>query len=65
MNGQKIASSDKMAGTWRLFEFDVTAAAHPGEPNALAVEVLAPQPHDLATTFVDWNPCLLYTSRCV
>jgi len=56
MNGQKIASSDKMAGTWRLFEFDVTAAAHPGEPNALAVEVLAPQPHDLATTFVDWNP---------
>jgi exo-1,4-beta-D-glucosaminidase len=56
MNGQKIASADKMAGTWRLFEFDVTAAAHPGEPNALAVEVLAPLPRDLATTFVDWNP---------
>ena len=56
MNGRKIASADKLAGTWRLFEFDVTAAAHPGEPNALAVEVLAPLPHDLATTFVDWNP---------
>jgi exo-1,4-beta-D-glucosaminidase len=56
MNGRRVASSDKMAGTWRLFEFDVTPAARPGETNALAVEVLAPLPHDLATTFVDWNP---------
>ena len=45
-----------MAGAWRLFEFDVTAAAKPGETNALAVEVFPPQPHDLAITFVDWNP---------
>ncbi|HUB78788.1 MAG TPA: glycoside hydrolase family 2 protein [Bryobacteraceae bacterium] len=56
MNGRHIASSDQMAGTWRLFEFDVTAAARPGATNSLAVEVLAPLPHDLATTFVDWNP---------
>jgi exo-1,4-beta-D-glucosaminidase len=56
MNGMRIASADELAGTWRLFELDVTAAAHPGETNALAVEVLPPQPHDLATTLVDWAP---------
>ncbi|HEX3745997.1 MAG TPA: glycoside hydrolase family 2 protein [Bryobacteraceae bacterium] len=56
MNGKLIAASDKMAGTWRLFEFDVTAAARPGGANSLAVEMIAPLPHDLATTFVDWNP---------
>ena len=56
MNGQQIASAGKMAGTWRLFEFDVTANARPGGTNSLAVEVFPPLPHDLATTFVDWNP---------
>ncbi len=45
-----------MAGSWRLFAFDVTAAARPGAKNALAVEVFPPQPDDLAITFVDWNP---------
>ena len=56
LNGKQIASSDKMAGAWRLFEYDVTAAAVPGGTNALAVEVFAPLPQDLAITFVDWNP---------
>ncbi len=56
MNGKQIASADRAAGAWRLFEFDVTAAARPGESNALAVEVFPPEPHDLAITFVDWNP---------
>ncbi len=56
VNGVQIASSDQFAGTWRLFNFDVTAAARPGETNALAVEVFAPQPRDLATTLVDWAP---------
>jgi len=56
MNGLLVASSEKMAGTWRLFEFDVTAVARPGETNALAVEVFPPQPHDLAITLVDWAP---------
>jgi exo-1,4-beta-D-glucosaminidase len=56
MNGHPIASADKLAGTWRLFEFDVTAAARPGETNSLAVEVFPPQPHDLAITLVDWAP---------
>jgi len=45
-----------MAGAWRLFEFDVTAAARPGDTNSLAIEVFPPLPHDLAITFVDWNP---------
>ena len=56
LNGRQIASSDKMAGAWRLFEYDVTAAAKPGEANALAVEIYPPQPHDLAITLVDWGP---------
>jgi exo-1,4-beta-D-glucosaminidase len=56
LNGRRVASSERMAGAWRLFEFDITAAARPGEPNALAVEVFPPQPHDLAITLVDWGP---------
>jgi exo-1,4-beta-D-glucosaminidase len=56
MNGRQIASADKLVGTWRLFNFDVTAAARPGETNSLAVEVFPPQPHDLAITLVDWAP---------
>jgi exo-1,4-beta-D-glucosaminidase len=56
MNGRQIASSDTMSGMWRLFEFDVTATAKPGDTNSLAVEVFPPQPHDLATTLVDWGP---------
>jgi exo-1,4-beta-D-glucosaminidase len=56
LNGRQIASADKTAGTWRLFEFDVTAAARAGAANALAVEIFPPVPHDLAITFVDWNP---------
>jgi exo-1,4-beta-D-glucosaminidase len=56
MNGYRIASADKLAGTWRLFEFDVTAAARPGETNSLAVEVFPPRPDDLAITLVDWAP---------
>ena len=56
LNGQKIAGSDTMAGASRLFQWDVTQAIHPGENNTLAVEVSAPNPKDLAITFVDWNP---------
>jgi len=56
MNGVRIASSDEAVGTWRLFQFDVTSVARTGDPNALAVEVFPPQPHDLAITLVDWAP---------
>ncbi|HKU21447.1 MAG TPA: hypothetical protein VJQ50_10570, partial [Terriglobales bacterium] len=56
MNGVRVATSEKLAGMWRLFEFDVTAAARPGQVNSLAVEVFPPQPRDLAITLVDWAP---------
>ena len=56
LNGVQIASSDKLAGMWRLFEFDISAAARPGQSNSLAVEVFPPQPRDLAITLVDWAP---------
>ncbi len=56
MNGHQLAFADKLVGTWRLFNFDVTATAHPGETNSLAIEVFPPQPHDLAITLVDWAP---------
>src|ERR1017187_10575154 len=56
LNGQQIAASDRLAGAWRQFEFDVTAAANPGGANALAIEIFPPEPGDLAIPFVDWNP---------
>lgn len=56
LNGKQIARSQDIAGTWRLFELDVTPHLRPGAKNALAIEVFAPTPHDLAMTFVDWNP---------
>lgn len=56
LNGKQIAASDKLAGAWRLFQFDITAVAKPGAANALAVEIFPPEPGDLAVTFVDWNP---------
>jgi len=56
LNGRQIASSDKVAGMYRMFEFDVTDVARPGESNILAVEVLPPGQHDLTISFVDWYP---------
>jgi exo-1,4-beta-D-glucosaminidase len=56
MNGVQIASSENVAGTWRLFNLDVTSAARPGQTNSLAVEIFPPQPRDLAITLVDWAP---------
>ena len=56
LNGHQIANSKEMAGTWRVFEFDVTQSAIPGGENTLAVEIFPPQANDLAITFVDWAP---------
>jgi exo-1,4-beta-D-glucosaminidase len=55
LNGKQIASSDKVAGAWRTYEFNVTSAIKPGN-NVLAVQVWAPTENSLAITFVDWNP---------
>src|SRR5260370_19909407 len=50
LNGENIAGSEKLAGAWRLFEFDVTAAAKPAGITALAIEIFPPKPRVLATT---------------
>jgi exo-1,4-beta-D-glucosaminidase len=56
LNGKQIANSDEVAGAWRTYEFNITADVRPGAENVLAVQVFAPTDHDLAITFVDWNP---------
>jgi exo-1,4-beta-D-glucosaminidase len=56
LNGHQIADSREMAGTWRVFEYDVTRIVVPGMANSLAVEVFPPGPDDLAITFADWAP---------
>jgi exo-1,4-beta-D-glucosaminidase len=56
VNGKQIANLQQVAGAWRTYEFDITAVAHPGAENVVAVQVWAPEKDDLAITFVDWNP---------
>jgi exo-1,4-beta-D-glucosaminidase len=55
VNGKQVANLNQVAGAWRTYEFNITTVAQKGK-NAVAVEVFAPQPDDLAITFVDWNP---------
>jgi exo-1,4-beta-D-glucosaminidase len=56
VNGTRIADSRQVAGAFRRYAFDVTSLLRAGEANAIAVEVFAPEPHDLAFMWVDWNP---------
>ena len=56
VNGKKIADAKDVAGTYRTFEFEISKALLAGKTNALAVEIFAPQKHDLGITWVDWNP---------
>jgi exo-1,4-beta-D-glucosaminidase len=56
VNGKKIADEKDVAGTYRIFEFDVTSAVNPNGPNAVALEIFAPEKNDLGITWVDWNP---------
>ncbi len=56
LNGKQIAGSDDVAGAWRSYEFNITSSAKPGAENVLAVQAFSPTDHDLAITFVDWNP---------
>ncbi len=56
LNGHKIADSTQIAGANRRYDLNVTKDLRPGKQNVLAVEVWAPTPHQLAFTFVDWNP---------
>ena len=54
LNGQQIANSQEMAGTFRQFEFDVTTLIR--QENVLEVEVFRAQPGEPNTGFADWNP---------
>ena len=57
LNGTEIASSAQLRGSFRSYEFNVTRLLYTDRrPNVLAVEVFAPRPGDLASTWVDWNP---------
>jgi exo-1,4-beta-D-glucosaminidase len=56
INGDKVGDSHDIAGMMRTFEFEVSQHLVAGKPNALAVEVFAPDMTDLAMTWVDWNP---------
>jgi exo-1,4-beta-D-glucosaminidase len=56
LNGKRLADSSRIAGTYRRYEFDVTDGLAARGANVLAVEIFAPTPPDLQTTWVDWNP---------
>jgi exo-1,4-beta-D-glucosaminidase len=56
MNGEKLAAAKDVVGAFRRHELDVTKAAKTGARNAVAIEVFAPEPTDLAFNWVDWNP---------
>ena len=56
LNGKLLADSSAIAGSYRHYNLDVTGAVKISAPNVLAVEIYAPQPADLQTTWVDWNP---------
>jgi len=55
-NGQKIGDAKEVAGTYRIFEFDLTKLIKPGAKNVIALEITAPAKEDLGITWVDWNP---------
>jgi len=55
-NGQKIAGSEDVVGTYRIFEFSLTKLARPGAKNVIALKISAPEKQDLGITWVDWNP---------
>jgi len=56
INGKKVAGPDQVVGAFRRYEFNVTQFVRPGEKNAVAVAVSAPNAGELGITWVDWNP---------
>ncbi len=56
INGQLVAGPDRIVGTFRAFDLDVTHQVRPGR-NVLAIRVDPVEPtHDLTITWIDWNP---------
>ena len=56
LNGKLIADTNRVAGAYRTYTFNVTSTIRLREPNVLAVEVFPPDVNSLAITWVDWNP---------
>jgi exo-1,4-beta-D-glucosaminidase len=56
LNGKLIADTNRVAGAYRTYTFNVTSAIQTRQPNVLAVEVFPPEVNSLAITWVDWNP---------
>jgi exo-1,4-beta-D-glucosaminidase len=56
LNGQRVAAADEIVGVFRRYQFLVTPHLRAAGRNVLAVEVMAPEPHDLSIMWVDWNP---------
>jgi exo-1,4-beta-D-glucosaminidase len=56
LNGRKLADSNDVAGTFRIYEFDVTSQLDASHPNVLAVETIAQTEIDLGVNWQDWNP---------
>ena len=54
LNGELVASHDRVFGPFRQFKFDITGLAQ--KDNVLAVEIFRAQPGDPNIGFVDWNP---------
>jgi exo-1,4-beta-D-glucosaminidase len=55
LNGKQLASTDAIAGSYRIFELEATALLSPVR-NVLAIEVFAPTDRDFGINFVDWTP---------
>jgi exo-1,4-beta-D-glucosaminidase len=55
LNGNYIASANEVRGAYRRFQFDISKFVSKGA-NAIAIEVIPPEPGDFSTGFVDWNP---------
>ncbi|MEO8620751.1 MAG: beta galactosidase jelly roll domain-containing protein, partial [bacterium] len=56
LNGKRLVDSSQAAGTYRRYELDVSSGLSKTGANVLAIEIWAPTPPDLQTTWVDWNP---------
>jgi exo-1,4-beta-D-glucosaminidase len=56
LNGHLVADTAEVQGAYRLYNFDITKSALPGEKNCLALEIFPPKGKDLTITWVDWNP---------
>ncbi len=56
LNGKQIAGKNDIAGTWRVFDLNLSSGLLFFGENVLAIEVFPPTESDLAITWVDWAP---------